>query len=140
MSFRQKTALVSLIALLIMYGWYFTEVIGQRVSGAHVGMIAGMHMFVAAIVGVVIIQVVGTVGIIVFSGERQQPMDERERTISARSQMYAYWVLVIGALLVPLSMHAGAHSHDMGNLAVAAVVVAEITRYASYLLLHRRAG
>ena len=85
MSFRQKTALVSLIALGLMYGWYFAQF---GLHGWHLPYIVSITYFVIALVGVIAIQIVGTLLILLLSNERQQPMDERERGIAAALAWY----------------------------------------------------
>ena len=137
MSFRQKTALVSVLALLLMYGWYFAETLQQRATGiaSASGQLAMLNI---AVIGVVIIQVVGAVLIPVFSGERQQPMDERERGIAAGALRGAYFVLLAGTLGTVLLAVFDPRVLDVANLALLAVVLAEIVRYGAYLLLHRR--
>jgi uncharacterized membrane protein YbaN (DUF454 family) len=135
MSFRQKMAAISLAALVLMYGWYFANVLmagGAIPGGRAVGMV------VIAILGVAVIQIVGASLIAIVTREGQQPMDERERSIERRAKEGAYVLLIVGALIAATLIHLGAGRIQMANAILAAVVVAEIARYAGFLVLHHR--
>jgi hypothetical protein len=136
MSFRQKTAFVSAVALLLVYGWYFAQTLQLRAAGA--ATLGGQfRMLTVAVIGVVAIQILGTVLIVLFSGDRQQPMDERERAIAAGALRTAYFTLLVGALAAVLLAMVDPNVLDVANLAMLAVVLAEIVRYGAYVLLHR---
>lgn len=98
MSFRQKTALVSALALLAAYGWYFAQVARARTAGS-LSDTAMLGLVLPTILAVVLIQVAGAVLIAIFSGERQAPMDERERALSANAIRGAYAVCSSSARL-----------------------------------------
>src|SRR5439155_18204873 len=106
MSFRQKTALLSALALLAAYGWYFAQVARAR-SAAPLSGAEMLRLVLATIFAVVAIQIVGAVLIALFSGERQAPMDERERTLSATAVRGAYAVLLVGGLAASASAFFG---------------------------------
>ena len=138
MSFRQKIALVSVVTLLLMYGWYFAELWRARAAGDP--SIAGtLGLALTTVLGVALLQIVGTALVAIFSAERQAPMDERERLIAVRSQQGAYWVLLAGALAAAASGFFRLAALDVANIALLAVVLAEIVRYGGYVLLHRAA-
>ena len=139
MSFRQKTALLSALALLAAYGWYFAQVARARTAGP-LSDTAMLGLVLPTILAVVVIQVAGAVLIAIFSGERQAPMDERERGLSANAIRGAYAVLLVGALAASASIFFGLTAPDVANLALLAVVTAEIIRYGSYVFLHRLAA
>jgi hypothetical protein len=138
MSFRQKTALLSALALLAAYGWYFAQVASARAAGP-LGGAAMLGLVLPTILAVVTIQIVGAVLIAIFSGERQEPMDERERALSANSIRGAYAVLLVGGLAASASVFFGLGAVDIANVALLAVVAAEIVRYGGYVFLHRLA-
>ena len=138
MSFRQKTAFVSALGLLLVYGWYFAETLQLRAAGAATPG-GQFRMLNLAVLGVVLIQIVATVLIAILSDERQRPMDERERAIAALALRGAYFVLLIGALGAVLLAAFDPSVLDVANLAMFAVVVAEIVRYGAYVVLHRMA-
>lgn len=136
MSFRQKTALVSALALFAAYGWYFTRVASVRAAGPVSGR-AMLALVLPTILAVVLIQIIGAVLIAIFSGERQAPMDERERALSANAIRGAYAVLLVGGLTASASVFFGLSAVDIANVALLAVVAAEIVRYGGYVFLHR---
>lgn len=138
MSFRQKIALTSVAALLLMYGWYFVEAWRAHQAG-EAGIAASLGRAALTVMGVAALQAIGAALVAIFSAERQAPLDERERLLSARSQQGAYWVLLTGALAAAASGFLRLSAMDVGNVALLAVVLAEIVRYGGYVLLHRAA-
>ena len=135
MSFRYKSALLSLVSLVAAYGWYFGAILAGPPGGvAQVVRLAG------AIVVIVVVQIVGTIAIAVTSRDRYGAMDERERGFDRRATAVGYYLLLIGALGAAASMHLGASRPDMANLIVLAIVIAEAVRQAVFLILHHRAA
>lgn len=138
MSFRQRIALVSVAALVIMYGWYFAEAWQLRAIG-QASVAATLGLALPTVLGVALLQIVGAVLVAIFSGERQAPMDERERLLAGRAQQGAYWVLLTGALAAAAGGFFRLSALDVGNIALLAVVLGELVRYGGYVLLHRAA-
>lgn len=138
MSFRQKIAVTSVAVLLLMYGWYFAEAWRAHRAG-EAGIAAPLGRAVLTVTGVAALQAIGAVLVAVFSSDRGAPMDERERLLSARSQQGAYWVLLTGALAAAASGFLRLSALDVANVALLAVVLAELVRYGGYVLLHRAA-
>jgi len=135
MSFRQKIALTSIAALLLMYGWYFAEAWRAHEAG-EVGVAASLGRAVLAVTGVAALQAIGATLVAIFSRQDRGPMDERERLLSARAQQGAYWVLLTGALAAAASGFLRLSALDVANVALLAVVLAELVRYGGYVLLH----
>jgi hypothetical protein len=138
MSFRQKIAVISVAALLLMYGWYFAEAWRAHQAG-ETGIAGSLSRAIVTVMGVTALQGIGAALVAIFSADRQAPMDERERLLSARAQQGAYWVLLIGALAAAASGFLRLSAMDVANIALLAVVLAEIVRYGGYVLLHRAA-
>src|SRR5271165_4514093 len=92
MSFREKTAWISLISMTAIYGMYFWSVIRSgRHADANVGGLLG------TIVALVIVQVVLTTAVAIFDPKSASaPSDEREKLIELRSTRVAYAGLASG--------------------------------------------
>lgn len=133
MSFRYKSALVSLVSLALGYGWYF----GMLAAGTDRG---GPARLVITILAIVAVQIVGHVLIAATSPDRHRAMDERERGFDRRATGVGYYVLVAGALLGIATLHLGAHAVAIANAVMLAIVVAECLRQAMFLILHHRAA
>lgn len=137
MSFRYKTALLSLVSLTAVYGWYFAAWAADRNTGSHG---AEPMRLVVTVIAVVLIQLVGTVVIASTSRETWSGMDERERGFDRRATNAGYYILVSGALLAAATLHLGAHAHDMADAILLAVVFAECSRQTVFLMLHHKAA
>ncbi len=135
MSFRYKSALVSLVSLALGYGWYFGVLLAQH--GHPAGPVS--HLIFAVILTTVL-QIVGHILIAVLPGEPRGAMDERERAFDRRATSVGYQILVVGALGAAATLHLGFDRAGMANAIVLAIVVAECARQAKFLKLHHSAA
>jgi hypothetical protein len=137
MSFRYKSALLSLISMVLVYGWYFG---GMIAAGRH-GMDNGnMTRLVGTIVALAIVQVAGHILIAAFSRDRGTCLDERERTFDLRATNVGYYALIAG-LFSMLPMIGSARSvGSFANAVVLMVVAAECARQLAFLTQHHRAA
>ncbi len=90
MSFREKSAWISLLSMTGIYGVYFWTVIhaGPQARGLHFGGLLG------TIIALVIVQVALTVGVAIFApAEANAPRDERDKLIELRAIRVAYAAL-----------------------------------------------
>ena len=89
MSFREKTAWISLLSMSIIYGLYFASVYksGLRASFNFGGLLG-------TVIALVIVQVAATTAVAIFSAkEAKAPADERDKMIDLKSTRLAYGVL-----------------------------------------------
>ncbi|WP_116092168.1 hypothetical protein [Sphingomonas crusticola] len=135
MSFRYKSALLSLVSLVLIYGWFFVALLYDRhADPAQMMMrLAGSVLLTAAI------QIVGHIIIALTSSDKYSAMDERERGFDRRGTSVGYYVLILGALCAVATLHLGAHGPDIGYAVVLAIVLAECARQALFLVLHHKA-
>lgn len=135
MSYRYKSALVSLVSLAIGYGWYFGVLIAHRGStGWPVVHLAG------SVAIVTVLQIVGHIFIAVTSQDSRVPMDERELAFDRRATTVGYQMLIVGALLAVATLHIGFKGPDIANCVVLAIVIAECARQLKFLKLHHSAA
>jgi hypothetical protein len=79
------------------------------------------------------------VAIAVASGrDASAPADERDRAIARRGASIAYFVLMIGVIVVGCVMPFSHHGWEIINAALLALVTAEIVRYGTVVLSYRR--
>lgn len=90
MSYREKTAWITLIAFLILMGWYFQPFLqqGPRPSGLAFGRLA-----IAAAVIIIFQLIVRRVVASFTPREAKEPADEREQLIEAKGRRFSYAVL-----------------------------------------------
>jgi hypothetical protein len=137
MSFRYKSALLSLVSLAVINGWYFAMLLLDRQAGTHGDQVGRLLGVVLAIVAV---QIVGHVVIAATSSDGYGAMDERERGFDRRATSAGYYLMVAGAFLAAGTLHVGASRPDMANAILLAVVIAECGRQALFLIQHHRAA
>ena len=136
MSFREKSAWISLLSMLVIYGSYFWSAVH---SGPHFGDIHLLGLL-ATIILLVIIQVALTIAVAIFAPkDAQAPRDERDRLIELKATRVAYAGLAtavacacfFGTMEPPIVFNA--------NSLVFILVTCEIMRYAYQVIQYRRA-
>src|SRR3546814_14062614 len=90
----------------------------------------GVQAFVVAIVSAVLA--------IRGRREAQAKPDERDRAIARRGASAAYFVLMVGMILVGVVMPFGDPRWKITNAALLALVIAEATRYILVIVSYRR--
>lgn len=133
MAWREKTAWITLVAILIAYGVYFTVV--SRSSSSAVSM---MELFGVVTVIQVIAVIAVTAVLAAVSGEeaREKP-DERDRAVARRGASVAYFVLVVGVISVG-AITSGRDPGRLANAGLFALVVAETVRQVIVVFSYRR--
>ncbi len=135
MSFREKSAWISLLSMSGIYAVYFWSVAhpGPRGGGFHFG---GMLWTVIALA---VVQTVLTVAVAIYAPkEAQAPRDEREKLIELRATRFAYLAL---AGSVACACFFGAFDPPIlfrTNALLFILVVAEILRSGCQIVQYRR--
>ena len=134
MSFREKSAWISLLSMAGIYGFYFWSVIHHRHAGGF--QLGGL---LETIVALVILQVVLNVAVAIFSPkEAKTPRDERDKLIELRSMRVAYSGL---ATAVAMACFFGAFNPPIvfnTNALLFILVTTELMRAASQIIQYRR--
>ena len=134
MSFREKSAWISVVSMAAIYGYYFWSVIRTRPHG-HVSF----GLLLATIVALVILQVVLTVAVAIVSPrEANAPRDERDKLIELRSMRVAYTGLATG---IVVACFFGAFDPPIlfnTNALLFVLVATEIMRSACQIIQYRR--
>lgn len=135
MSFREKSAWISVLSMSVIYGIYFWSVIhgGSKGGRFHFGGLLG------TIITLVILQVVLTIVVAIFSPkDAQAPRDERDKLIELRAMRVAYAGL---ATSVALACFFGAFDPPIvfnTNSLLFILVTAEILRCSCQIVQYRR--
>lgn len=142
LSYREKLAWVTLVVSLVVYGMYFGGVLfvgPDPQIGATLGLFIGT--VVALVVGMAVSHAVVAVSTPV---ERK---DERDAAVELVSYRNAYWVLVSSPwFTLPAALSwAGASSTTgagpfvlVGHALFACLVLSEVTKLATQVVLYRR--
>ena len=135
MSFREKSAWISMLSMSGIYGFYFWSVIhdGPKTGGFHFGGL------LQTIIALVIVQIVLTIAVAIFTPrEAKAPRDERDKLIELRAMRVAYAGL---ATSVALACFFGAFDPPIvfnTNSLLFILVTAEILRSACQIIQYRR--
>jgi hypothetical protein len=135
MTFREKSAWISLLSMVVIYGVYFWSVIhaGPQAGGFRFGGLLG------TIIALVVVQVVLTVAVAIFApAEAKAPRDERDKLIELRAMRFAYAGLATG---IAFACFFGAFNPPIvfnTNALLFILVTAEIMRCSCQIAQYRR--
>jgi hypothetical protein len=138
MSFRDKSALVTIVALLIASVVYVASLVSAA-GGKPFVDVAYQPYLIGFVIVLVIVSVVGQIAVAVRSPkEATAPRDERERIIAWRSTSVSSVVLAIAAFVAITLSLAEIDWFWIANSVLALWVAAEILSGAVALTLSRR--
>lgn len=137
MSFREKSAWINLVSVLLCFGAYFGAVFLERFSGG-----GGAHLpLLLRCVGLFVVLQIGLNLAAIWTtpkGERSA-RDERERLIQARSHTIGYYVLVVLVLALGIPLHLwGVHAGELMGFALLDVVVTGLVVAVAQIVMFRR--
>ena len=139
MPYREKTAWLSLVAMAVAFGPYFKIVAARSFPGEALPNPRQLGLFaVAALVQMLIL---GVGHLLLRRGspeEAKTPPDERDRAIMHRSISSAYYVLIIGMIVVGCVMPFNSGGWSIINAALATIIAAEVVHYGVVVLSYRR--
>jgi hypothetical protein len=135
--YREKTAWLSLIAMAVTFGPYFA--ITANSNPGAVPNLRQLGLFAIAAIAQMIILGIGH---LYFSRRSPQdartPPDERDRAIMHRSIRTAYYLLIVGMILVGCVMPFHSSGWAIINAALFMIVAAELVHYGIVVFSYRR--
>lgn len=135
MSFREKSAWISLICLVATFGLFFGAM-GHGHIESHGGRTA--HLFFICAGSFIALQIVlHAVAAWTTPKDGKAVRDEREELIGLKATRNANIALVIGVLMVPGSQHIDVPTPFMAYLAMLALVLSELVRAISRIMYFR---
>jgi uncharacterized membrane protein len=137
MSFREKSAWITLVSVLLVFGLYFGALATGRVE--RVSMSA-FHFGVISIIALVVLQVIlRVIAAKLNPADARAPLDERERLFELRARSIGYYVLMGWMVLIIVAVHSPAvRKLDVVFIAWLGVVVAVVTVSAAQIIQFRR--
>lgn len=137
MNFREKTAWLNVIAMAAVYTLYFGLLLSGHPAGREVfpmlwlfGSIAIAHA-VTVIIGTIILSARAP------KSERVRA-DERDRAIRRRGATIAYYVLLVGMMVVGVYLPFVESGVPVANAGLFAIVLAELVNSVVVLMSYRR--
>jgi len=136
-AFREKIAWLSLLSMIVAYSVYFAMAAAAMRHGATTLRLIGYLAAVLVVQAIVV--AAASVAIALASGaEARAPADERDRAIARRGAAAAYFVLMIGMILVGCVMPFSDRGWTIVNAALFALLAAEVVRYGIIVASYRR--
>lgn len=141
MSFREKSAWISLVLLLVLggiYFWNFALILARRPAFSDV------ELFFGVVAALVIAEVVLHMAIAIRSPqEARTPKDEREWLIDLKATRVAFFVLLVSAFASIGTVHLplrDPHDHTfvMMHGVLFSIVAAEVVKFGTQIALYRR--
>lgn len=121
----EKAAWLSLTGMAIGYGFYFVAIAIDRSNGTATFLRFIVLLTIASVVRALIEGIGHAVLAARARAEGQGKADERDRAISRRGAFAAYYVLMVGMIIVGMFMPFAYGGWDIVNAALAAIVLAE---------------
>jgi hypothetical protein len=139
MSFREKTAWVTLITL-VFASLLFIAHPPTDLTLAPDSDLFRFHVLLLSIATFVVIEVVAIVVLRLKSPrDAKAPLDERERLIALKARNLAWYVLAVSSLgSVMLTIHLGANEIGLAYCVLASFVFSLIVNYAARIVYYRR--
>jgi hypothetical protein len=138
MAFREKIHWVTLVTMILAFGWYFLAYPWQ-VADSPAGVWATAGLLVPVTIAIIVAMTVATAFLAIRNrAEVDVKEDERDRSFHMRGTHYAYYPLVVGIWVNILLIFWGIGQAQQLNLMIATLVVAELFRIGTQLFLYRR--
>ena len=143
MSFREKTAWITLVTILVCFGAYYGAIISGMLRQTSW---QAFHFGILAIVGLVLLLVaLKLAALLVTPRDSRSAGDERELMIHARSHVIGYYVLMIGMAGTLIVTHLPMRGESLVdlivrivNVGVAAMVCAALSVAIAQIVMLRR--
>ena len=139
MSYREKTAWLTLLAFVVTYVPYFIVTASELTPAEPLPGLRQLSLFAATAAAQILILAVGYVYLRgTMADDARCPPDERDRDISARARNLSYYVLITGMILVGCVMPFTATGWALVNAALFMIVAAELVGYGFIVISYRR--
>lgn len=139
MPYKEKRAWLSMLAMAVAFGPYFTHAAFQGDAITATADMAQLWRFgLAVVVQVVILGIGHAVVAIREPADAQASADERDCAIEQRAMSIAYYVLITGMILVGCVMPFTSSGWHLVNAALFMIVLAETVHYGAVAVGYRR--
>ncbi len=137
MSFREKSAWITFILVLGVFGIYFLN-FGLHYFSPAQPHFNDFHLFFGLIVAIIVLEVVlHAIAAVRSPQEANTPQDERERLITLKATRPAFFVLMAGTLMAIGTIHLGAGAWLLMHSVLFAIWIAQLTRYGAQVYYYR---
>jgi hypothetical protein len=146
LSYQEKSILGSLLAMLVVYAYYFASAFRHLGQSQFDGGTLGRLIF--TVIAIIVIEIVYHIALAIRS--RPQPKDERDVLIECKAYRTAYfamfsgmslviaWLIVAGLASVAAPGRISVAPFLMVNLILLVLVLTELLKFLSQLFYYRR--
>ena len=139
MPYREKIAWLYLTAMVVCFGPYFAVVGAGTFQSDSLPNLRQLGFYAIVAGAMAVIMLVGHAVMRRQSpDEARLPPDERDRTIMYRSMTIAYYVLIVGTILVGIVMPFTSGGWTIINAAIFMIIAAEIVHYGVVVVSYRK--
>ncbi len=153
-SFKEKSILISLLAITVLYGGYFYELVasGVSLSDPDQSLAAMLKSMLGIVIALVVVHII--FHIVISLDDVEEAEDERDKAVARRASVFGFNVLFVVVLLVTGRIlilgawaesdqsgavpYAGAGVYEIANLLLAGLIASEIVYYGAQLYFYRR--
>jgi hypothetical protein len=135
LSFREKSQWLVIVAMPVVYGYYFYRVLppsGPEITSEHISLFLGL------LVPLVAIFIVGAAVMALGGGAESIQDDERDRLIALKSLRNAHYILASGAVLSVSCALFTEGNFWFAHLMLATLVLAQLLESSSRLFYYRQ--
>jgi len=136
-SFEEKSVWIQLVGTVIGLGAYFL-IAGRMLAAGITALPAYLGVFLAAILFMVGVLVVGHIVAAIVSRRNDFDSDERDRIIGWRAESNSGWVLAAGVVCALGAMVAGIELAWIANGLLASLFLSEVLGYVMRIVYYRR--
>lgn len=131
LTFREKSLWIQLLSTAVIYAVYFVVAVRMGEGDPRVGV-----LFAGTVIAMAVVN--GVVHAALAIWKRPEREDERDRRIALRATRYSYFVLMVGVWCALTACAVASGTFWIAHVGLAAIVVAELVRFASQLVFYRR--
>ena len=136
LSYEEKSILGSLLAVAVVFGYYFASVLRDMNRPDFNGASLPLGRLVLAVIVIVVIEIV--YHILVALGSKPEPKDERDNLIACKAYRNAYFLLAAGIFFVMSAVMLEVKPFLTVNLVLFVMVAAELMKFLTQLFYYRR--
>lgn len=140
MSFREKTAWVMMIILIVAGLFYFNLI--YKVS-VEIGQTAPLipPFVIAYVVLVVVASIVAMIALAISSpSEANAPADEREQALENKAGHWSGYILAIGVITGVLHFGVSGNGNLLAQICFGSLMLSQIAEYGLQIWFYRRGG
>jgi hypothetical protein len=139
MSFREKSAWISFVSLLLFtLGVFHSQHVHTHDAQGN-DLISPLHLALAIFIGFIVLQVVLHLIVAALSPkDARTPKDERERLIELRAARVGFYALVVAELTAMGAFHAHGRVGTLMWSVLFAILIAWLIKLGSEIVLYRR--